>query len=119
MDNYENMQSKLRNWKIHLSKGLSEIVVLNFLRHNPEYGYQIKQKLQSFEEIEFTLGSIYAIIVRLENEEFVKGSYISSSKGPKRKLFKITPQGRKHISILNNQWNQIVKDINFVKGLCE
>ena len=119
MDHYENMHSKLRKWKIQLHKGLPEIFVLNFLRHNPGYGYQIKQKLRSFEKIKLEISSIHAILFRLENEGSVKSSYVSSSKGPKRKLFKITPQGQKHISRLNNQWDQIVKSINFVKGLCK
>ena len=76
----------------------AELAILSLIAEGPRYGYEIEQTIEErgmrdWTEVGFS--SIYYLLNRLEKAGFARGKMQrSGSRGPSRKVYKITPKGR-------------------------
>ncbi|MGO3152613.1 MAG: PadR family transcriptional regulator [Galactobacter sp.] len=86
-------------------KGTLEGVVLAILSERPAYGYEITAWLrdQGFEDI--AEGTIYALLVRVEQRGLVDVEKVPSEKGPPRKVFTLNHQGRATLDDFWTNWD--------------
>ncbi|WP_280266620.1 PadR family transcriptional regulator [Nocardia wallacei] len=86
-------------------KGTLEGIVLAILSLRPAYGYEITARLreQGFDEI--VEGTIYALLVRVEKRGLVDVEKVPSEKGPPRKVYSLTAQGREYLDEFWKNWN--------------
>ncbi|WP_291280161.1 PadR family transcriptional regulator [Galactobacter sp.] len=86
-------------------KGTLEGVVLAVLSERPAYGYEITAWLrdQGFEDI--AEGTIYALLVRIEQRRLVDVEKVPSEKGPPRKVFTLNQQGRVTLNDFWTNWD--------------
>jgi PadR family transcriptional regulator, regulatory protein PadR len=86
-------------------KGTLEGIVLAILAVRPAYGYEITTWLreQGFEDI--AEGTVYALLLRIENKGLVDVQKVPSEKGPPRKVYSINAQGRDYLDEFWRTWS--------------
>ena len=89
-----------------LKRGILNICILQLLKQEDRYGYDIIKKLQEFfpETEESTL---YAILRRLNKEELTDMYYSEVSNGQQRKYYKITDKGKDALNEYIVSWKEI------------
>lgn len=89
-----------------LKRGILNICILQLLKQNDMYGYDLIKILQTF----FTdteESTLYAILRRLNQEGLTDMYYSEISHGPKRKYYRISDKGRESLDSYISSWNEI------------
>ncbi len=85
-------------------KGTLEGIVLALLTGKPAYGYEITSLLRAQGFSEIAEGTVYALLVRLEQRGLVDVEKVPSEKGPPRKVYSLNAQGRDHLDEFWTTW---------------
>lgn len=75
-------------------KGTLEGIVLAILALRPAYGYEITAGLRERGFVEIAEGTVYAVLVRIEQRGLVDVTKVPSEKGPPRKVYTLNARGR-------------------------
>lgn len=86
-------------------KGVLEGIVLGILARRPAYGYEITAWLRERGFTDLAEGTIYAVLVRIEQRELVDVEKVPSAKGPPRKVFTLNADGRARLTEFWNDWS--------------
>ena len=86
-------------------KGTLEGVVLAILSGRPTYGYEITAWLRDQGFSDIAEGTVYALLVRIEQRGFVDVEKIPSEKGPPRKVYSLNAQGREYLEEFWRTWS--------------
>ena len=97
-----------------LSKGSAELLVLTLLESRPRHGYDLGKLIEqrSGGQIRFRIGSLYPILFRLENRGLIAGRWLEKAGERRRRLYRLTPAGRKFLKEQRSAWNEFVATIN-------
>lgn len=81
------------------ARGIHELLILSALRNEPKHGYQIAVDVEAESNglFRFRHGTLYPILYRLENEGLIRGSW-SKDGGRRKKVYSLTPPGRRHLT---------------------
>ena len=82
-------------------KGTLEGLVLALLDEQPAYGYEITARLRELGFSDIVEGTIYALLIRIEQRGLVDIEKVPSEKGPPRKVYTLNESGR---AVLNEFW---------------
>lgn len=85
-------------------KGVLEGLVLAILSVRPAYGYEITAWLREQGFSDIAEGTVYALLVRVEQRGFVDVEKVPSEKGPPRKVFSLNARGRQHLEEFWKTW---------------
>lgn len=100
-------------------KGHVESIILSLLQKKDLYGYEISKLIRenSKEIFEVKDGTLYVVLKRLEKLGFVI-SYWGDCKsgGGRRKYFKITEEGLKHLEEKKVEWEFLKNVMNVFLG---
>lgn len=95
-------------------KGVLEGIVLAILAGRPTYGYEITAWLRDQGFSDIAEGTVYALLVRVEQRGLVDVEKVPSEKGPPRKVYSLNRDGRQYLqdfwgtwSFLNERLNQL------------
>ncbi|BFM24903.1 MULTISPECIES: PadR family transcriptional regulator [unclassified Microbacterium] len=88
-------------------KGVLEGVVLAVLAGRPAYGYEITADLRERGFADLAEGTIYAILVRIEQRGLVDVEKVASEKGPPRKVFTLNDDGRAQLAEFWTTWSTL------------
>lgn len=86
-------------------KGTLEGIVLAILSAQPAYGYEITAWLREQGFTEIAEGTIYALLVRVEQRGFVDVEKVPSEKGPPRKVYSLNARGREYLEEFWTTWS--------------
>lgn len=86
-------------------KGVLEGIVLAILARQPAYGYEITAWLREQGFAEIAEGTVYALLVRIEQRGLVDVEKVPSEKGPPRKVYALNAQGRDHLAEFWGTWS--------------
>lgn len=86
-------------------KGTLEGIVLALLTGKAAYGYEITTLLRQQGFTEIAEGTVYALLVRIEQKGLVDVEKRPSEKGPPRKVYTLNTQGEKELNEFWNTWN--------------
>lgn len=86
-------------------KGTLEGIVLALLTGRAAYGYEITTLLREQGFTEIAEGTVYALLVRIEQKGLVDVEKRPSEKGPPRKVYTLNPQGEKELNEFWNTWS--------------
>lgn len=86
-------------------KGVLEGVVLAVLARRPAYGYEITADLRDRGFADLAEGTVYAILVRIEQRGLVDVEKVASEKGPPRKVFTLNDTGRAQLAEFWTTWS--------------
>ncbi|MCG7309812.1 PadR family transcriptional regulator [Brachybacterium sp. ACRRE] len=93
-------------------KGVLEGIVLAIIAAEPAYGYQITARLRERGFDELAEGTVYALLVRVEQRGLVDVEKRPSEKGPPRKVYTLNPQGREHLEEFWRTWGFLAERLN-------
>ena len=97
---------------IQFKKGVLELCVLSMLKQDDQYGYDVASKLS--QNIDVADGSIYLVLRRLKQDDYVTSYLEESSGGPPRKYYVITRKGEKFLDELVSEWDMLVENVNSI-----
>lgn len=97
-------------------KGVLEGCVLEVISRKPTYGYDITQQLRKLGFSDVVEGTVYAILVRLEKNNFVSIEKKPSEVGPPRKFYELTDLGREELERFWQKWNFVSSKINELRS---
>ena len=99
------------NQMTEMLKGTLEGVVLAVLAARPAYGYEITAQLRDQGFTEIVEGTIYALLVRIEQKGLVDVEKVPSEKGPPRKVYSLSAQGRNQLEEFWRTWSFLAERI--------
>ena len=85
-------------------KGTLEGIVLALLSLGSAYGYEITARLRKQGFAEIAEGTVYALLVRIEQRGLVDVEKVPSEKGPPRKVYTINALGREYLEEFWSTW---------------
>jgi PadR family transcriptional regulator PadR len=86
-------------------KGTLEGIVLAFLARRPAYGYQITAWLREQGFSDIAEGTVYALLIRIEQRHLVDVEKVPSEKGPPRKVYSLNAQGHDYLDEFWRTWS--------------
>ena len=96
-----------------LKRGMLDACVLSALLKGDSYGYAIVRQLSG--RVDVSESTLYPILRRLEAAGCV-GEYSKETGGRLRKYYAITPEGRARIARFLEEWQEVAKVYEFIKG---
>jgi PadR family transcriptional regulator, regulatory protein PadR len=93
-------------------KGTLEGIVLAILSVRPAYGYEITARLREQGFSDIAEGTVYALLIRIEQRGFVDVEKNPSEKGPPRKVYSLNEQGRRYLEEFWKTWSFLTEQIN-------
>ena len=86
-------------------------VILSILAGGEIYGYQIIHSMIEISGgiLEWSEGTIYPVLHRLEKEGFIRSQWKMSDSGRPRKYYRLTARGRKELEKEKTQWMSVNK----------
>lgn len=86
-------------------KGTLEGIVLAILARRPAYGYEITAWLRDQGFADIAEGTVYALLIRVEQRGLVDVEKVPSEKGPPRKVYTLNARGRTHLDEFWRTWS--------------
>jgi PadR family transcriptional regulator PadR len=96
-----------------LLQGTLDLLILRTLALGPHHGQGIARVIQqrSGETLLVDHGSLYPALQRLENREWIKGAWGTSSNNRRARFYTITAAGRRQFASEAGRWNRLVDSI--------
>lgn len=95
-------------------KGALELCVLTKLLDNDCYGYELTEAISG--EMSIATGTLYLILKRLKDENYVETYLRESDEGPARKYYHLTQNGRDYQQQMKKEWQDFVCAVERVLG---
>lgn len=86
-------------------KGVLEGIVLAVLATRAAYGYEITSWLRDQGFADIAEGTVYALLVRVEQRGLVDVEKVPSEKGPPRKVYSINSRGHEYLGDFWRTWS--------------
>jgi PadR family transcriptional regulator PadR len=86
-------------------KGTLEGVVLAILSVRSAYGYEITARLREQGFSDIAEGTVYALLIRIEQRGLVDVEKVPSEKGPPRKVYSLNAQGEDYLEEFWRTWS--------------
>jgi PadR family transcriptional regulator PadR len=86
-------------------KGTLEGIVLAILSDRPTYGYEITAWLRDQGFSDIAEGTVYTLLVRIEQRGLVNVEKVPSEKGPPRKVYSLNAEGREYLKEFWETWS--------------
>jgi len=93
-------------------KGTLEGIVLAILSGRAAYGYEITAWLREQGFTDIAEGTIYALLVRIEQRGLVDVEKIPSEKGPPRKVYSLNAAGREQLEEFWSTWTFLAERLD-------
>lgn len=92
-------------------KGTLEGIVLALLAGRSAYGYEITAWLREQGFADIVEGTVYAVLVRIEQKGLVDVEKVPSEKGPPRKVYNLNAKGREDLEEFWRTWSFLTERI--------
>jgi PadR family transcriptional regulator len=86
-------------------KGTLEGIVLAILAGRAAYGYEITAWLREKGFSDIAEGTVYALLIRIEQRGLVDVEKVPSEKGPPRKVYSLNAQGQAYLEEFWRTWS--------------
>lgn len=102
--------------KMELLQGTLDMMVLRTLQAGPVNGYEIAKSIERLSDsvIAVDHGSLYPALHRLEKNGMVTAQWEISSTNRRARFYRLTPAGRKQLSLERSKWQQMAAAISRV-----
>ena len=91
-----------------LTKGLLDMIILQYLEHESMHGYQLIIKIRKSFGVYFGPSTVYPLLGLLEKKGYVKGIWNMDAERP-RKVYNLTNEGKDVLNFTENSLNLICK----------
>ena len=91
-------------------KGALELCVLSQLVRGDKYGYELTERISV--EMSIAGGTLYPILRKLKDDDYVTTYLVESESGPARKYYRLTDKGIKYKDALKQEWEDFIRAVN-------
>ena len=106
--NIDNTASQMR-------KGVLEFCILSVIKLGEAYPSDIIDKMKSA-NLNILEGTLYPLLTRLKNAEFLTYRWVESNSGPPRKYFSLTEKGADFYKELESTWLELANAVAAITG---
>lgn len=99
------------NTKAQMRKGILEFCILSLIHEKEMYVSDLMEELKKG-KLDVVEGTLYPLLTRLKNGEFLSYRWEESTGGPPRKYYQITEKGTQFLSELKNTWQELTESVN-------
>ncbi|WP_433476032.1 PadR family transcriptional regulator [Spirillospora sp. CA-142024] len=85
-------------------KGVLDLLVLSCLTGGESYGYEIAKRLDSAGLGRIKGGTLYPVLNRLEEAGLVEAEFRAAERGPGRRYYRLTADGRHDLAEQGGAW---------------
>ena len=96
-------------------KGTLEGIVLAILSVRSAYGYEITARLREQGFTDIAEGTIYALLIRIEQRGLVDVTKVPSEKGPPRKVYSLNADGREYLDEFWRTWSFLTERLEWLR----
>ena len=96
-------------------KGTLEGIVLAILSGRPAYGYEITAWLRGQGFADIAEGTVYALLIRVEQRGLVDVEKVPSEKGPPRKVYSLNASGREYLDEFWRTWSFLTQRLELLR----
>src|SRR5262249_36102610 len=96
------------DWTSQLRRGVLELCILQVLRQDASYGYEIVTTLDSLGPLAAGENTIYPLLRRLKADGLLETFTRESPSGPPRQYYRLTADGRRRLATLDREWSAMV-----------
>ena len=99
-----------------LKKGSAETLVLAVLEDGARHGYELAKEIdrRSRGRLVFHVATLYTTLYRMEREGLIAGRWVEKAGQRRRRFYRITAGGRKHLAAARRNWQDFVTAIDGV-----
>jgi transcriptional regulator len=95
--------------------GTLDLLILSRLAKGAMHGFGIAEYLhQVSDALHVEEGSLYPALHRLESHGFVESEWRASENNRRARFYKLTPRGRKQVTVEISNWRRLVDAVNYV-----
>jgi len=93
-------------------------LILAVLEHAPLHGYGIAREIEkrSMDALSFGEGTLYPALKLLERDDLIAASWNTEVKGPARKVYSLTANGKKELEKFRKAWREYTQSVDRVIG---
>jgi len=97
-----------------LLQGTLDMLILQTLVLGPAHGHTIAQAIEhgSSDILQVEHGSLYPALYRLEDRGWIAAFWGTSEKNRRAKYYRLTPVGRKQLTIETSRWERLARGIS-------
>ncbi len=99
------------NTKAQMRKGILEFCILSMINEKEMYVSDLIEELKKG-KLDVVEGTLYPLLTRLKNGEFLSYRWEESTGGPPRKYYQMTEKGKLFLAELQNTWNDLTDSVN-------
>jgi len=101
-----------------LKKGSAELLILSLLDARPRHGYELSKLIhtRSRGRLTFHIDSLYPLLYRLEEREWIKGTWVEKAGERRRRFYRVTPEGRRVLAQQRKTWAAFVESVRRITG---
>src|SRR4249920_1613904 len=92
-------------------KGTLEGIVLAILSGRSAYGYEITAWLREKGFTDIAEGTVYALLIRIEQRGLVDVERVPSEKGPPRKVYTLNAAGQEYLNEFWRTWSFLTEQL--------
>src|SRR5688572_17071074 len=94
--------------------GTLDALILKTLSWGPRHGYAIARWIEdnTSSDIQVEEGSLYPSLYRMERKGWIEPEWGVSELGRRAKLYKLTPEGRKHLRVETVAWARFASAVS-------
>ena len=99
-----------------LMPGTLELLILQTLLLGPGHGHTIAHVIERRSEdvLQVEHGSLYPALHRLEDKGWIASFWGTSENNRKARYYRLTPTGRKQLTMETTRWERMVRAVNGV-----
>lgn len=102
-------------------RGHLESLILSVLERGEAHGFEVWRRLEAAGSGALRLkeGSLYPALYRLESAGLVRAAWEDGEtdrRGPRRRVYRITPKGTRRLAEARAEWRQFVATIGGILG---
>jgi DNA-binding PadR family transcriptional regulator len=99
-----------------LKKGSAETLVLAVLEDGARHGYELAKEIdrRSRGRLVFHVATLYTTLYRMEHDGLIAGRWVEKAGQRRKRFYRITAGGRKHLAAARRNWLDFVSAIEGV-----
>lgn len=98
------------NTKAQMRKGILEFCILSLINRKEMYVSDLITELKNG-KLDVVEGTLYPLLTRLKNAEFLSYRWEESTGGPPRKYYQVTEKGKKFLEELQFTWDELTNSV--------
>lgn len=103
----------IQNTQSQMRKGVLEFCILSVIRQGEVYPSDIVDKMKAA-NLNIFEGTLYPLLTRLKNAEYLTYRWVESNSGPPRKYFVMTEKGLAFYAELEKTWKELADAVHLL-----